>query len=107
VIYQIKTRRAAYTMRQAHIEIRETSVGEITVEYKGKPLEYSIYREQERKPSQATPTKMIDAVLYRSRPKPQRKYGPMPMSYPWRSFDCSEKSIAAMKNRGEICAWHD
>ena len=28
VIYQIKTKRAAYTMRQAHVEVRETSTRE-------------------------------------------------------------------------------
>jgi transposase len=43
VIYQIKTKRAAYTMRGAHVEVREKSSGEITIEYKQRALEYSIY----------------------------------------------------------------
>src|SRR5829696_3061711 len=39
VIYQIKTKRSAYTMRQAHVEVRERHTGEITIEYKQRPLE--------------------------------------------------------------------
>ena len=105
VIYQITTRRAAYAMRKAHVEVREPSGGEITIECKGKPLEYSVYREQERKPSQVTPSKMIDAALSRSTAKAPRKYGPVPMSHPWRGFDYSKKSIAAMEKRGDICTW--
>lgn len=103
VIYQIKTRRAAYTMRQAHVEVRETRSGEITIEYKGKRLEYSVYREQERQQSQVTPAKMIDAALSRSQSKLARKYSRVPISHPWRNFDYSEKSIAAMEKRGDIC----
>ena len=38
VIYQISTKRAAYTMRGAHVEVRETSGGEISIEYKGGDL---------------------------------------------------------------------
>jgi transposase len=105
VIYQVKTRRAAYTLRKAHVEVRETSTGEITIEYKGQPLGYSIYREQEREQSQVIPAKLIDAALSRPTPKPQRTYGPVPKSHPWRGFDYSKKSIAAMKKRGDISTW--
>jgi hypothetical protein len=35
VIYQIKTKRAAYTMRNAHVAVRETSSGEVTIETRG------------------------------------------------------------------------
>ena len=41
VIYQIKTKRATYTMRGAHVEVREKSNGEITIEYKKRALEYT------------------------------------------------------------------
>jgi len=105
VIYQITTRRAAYTLRGARVEVRETSTGEISLEYKGKPLAYSVHHEQEREQSQVIPAKMIDAALSRPTPKAQRKYGPVPMSHPWRGFDYSKKSIAAMEKRGDICTW--
>src|SRR5678815_4793441 len=39
VIYQIQTKRSAYTMRQAHVEVREQHTGEITIEYK--PVSYT------------------------------------------------------------------
>lgn len=32
VIYQIQTKRAAYTMRNAQVEVRETQAGAITIE---------------------------------------------------------------------------
>jgi hypothetical protein len=48
VIYQIQTKRSAYTMRQAHVEVREKHTGEITIEYKQQPLAYTIYQEQEQ-----------------------------------------------------------
>jgi hypothetical protein len=90
-------------MRGAHVEVREKSTGEINIEYKGKPLAYSVDREQEREQSQVTASKMIDSALSRSKAKAPRKYGPVPQSHPWRGFDYSEKSIAAMEKRGDIC----
>ena len=105
VLYQIKTKRAAYTMRGAHVEVRETSAGQITIEYKGQRLDYSIHREQERQQAQVIPTKMLDGALARPSPQAKRKPGPVAPSHPWRNFDYSEKSIAAMQKRGDICTW--
>ena len=102
-IYQIKTKRAAYTMRRAHVEVREKSSGEISIEYQGKALSYNVYREQERQQSQVTETKMIDAALSHTSAKPPRKYSPVPQSHPWRGFSYSEKSLQAMEKRGDIC----
>jgi hypothetical protein len=42
VIYQIKTKQPTYTMCGAHVEVREKSNGEITIEYKQRQLEYTI-----------------------------------------------------------------
>jgi hypothetical protein len=103
VIYQIVTKRASYTMRGAHVEVRETSTGEVSIEYQGQSLSYEVYREQEREQAQVTPSKHIDQAL--SRPAPRRKretYHP-PMSHPWKYFDYSEKSMEAMERRGDIC----
>lgn len=82
VIYQIKTKRAAYTMRRAQVEVREASTGEITIEYQGKLLCYSVYREQEQQQSQVTPPKMIDTALSRSSARGPRKYSPVAQSHP-------------------------
>ncbi len=54
--YQIETKRPAYTMRGAHIEVREASTGTLSVEYQGKPLVVSLYNEQAREPAHITPT---------------------------------------------------
>ena len=88
VIYQIKTKRAGYTMRQAQVEVRERHTGEITIEYKQRPLAYTIYQKQE--PQQG---KVIEA---------KQERGPVP-SHPWRRFYFSENSMQAKERRGELC----
>jgi transposase len=103
VIYQIATNRAAYTMRGAHVEVREAGGGEIRIEYKGRLLAYSVYAEQEQRQAQVTPSKLIDAALSRPAQTRQRKTYHPPMSHPWRYFDYSEKSMEAMEKRGDIC----
>lgn len=52
-------------MRCAHINLREKSNAEVIIEYKGKALSYSIYREQEQKQVQVTPSKLIEKALSR------------------------------------------
>jgi hypothetical protein len=56
VIYQIRTKRAAYTMRSAQVEVRETSTGDITIEYKGRLLEHAVYYEQEQHQAKVVPS---------------------------------------------------
>jgi hypothetical protein len=63
-VYQSKTKRAAYTMRNAQVEVREASTGEVTIEYKGRALEHSVYREQEQHQAKVVPS---NAVRYRCR----------------------------------------
>jgi hypothetical protein len=103
VIYQVETKRAAYTMRGAHVEVRETRAGEIRIEYQGKPLEYTVYQEQEQRQARVTPSKLIDAALSRPACTGKRKTYHPPMSHPWKHFDYSEKSMQAMERRGDIC----
>lgn len=103
VIYQIKTKRAAYTMRGAHVEVRESSCGEVSIEYQGKELSYSLYREQEQRQAQVTPSKLIDQALSRPLQKGKHKTYHPPMTHPWKYFDYSEKSMEAMERRGDIC----
>jgi hypothetical protein len=101
VVYQVRTKRAAYTLRGAHVEVRETSAGEIAIEYKGQRLDYGVYHEQERHQARVVPAKLLAVAP----PQPKRKRGPVPASHPWRNFDYSEKSIAAMQKRGDISTW--
>jgi len=103
VIYQIKTRRAAYTMRGAQVEVREKSNGEITIEYKQRPLEYTIYREQEQQQAKVVEAKLLQPAGARAPARPKQKRGPVPMSHPWRLFDFTENSMLARERRGELC----
>jgi transposase len=103
VIYQIKTKRSAYTMRKAQVELRENHLGEIAIEYKQRPLEYTIYSEQEQQQGKVIEAKLLQPAAARAAARPKQKRGPVPMSHPWRLFDFSENSMLAKERRGELC----
>lgn len=103
VIYQIKTKRSAYTMRKAQVEVRENQRGEITIEYKQRPLDYTIYSEQEQQQGKVIEAKLLQPAAARAAARPKQKRGPLPMSHPWRFFDFSENSMLAKERRGELC----
>lgn len=102
-LYQIKTERAAYTMRGARVEVRETEAGEVRIEYRGQPLPCSLYVEQEREQGRVVEPKLIDAALPRPAAGAKRERKGVALSHPWRDFNYSEKSIAAREKRGELC----
>ena len=99
VIYQIKTKRSAYTMRKAQVEVRENQVGEITIEYKQRPLEYTIYSEQEQQQGKVVEAKLLQPAAARAAARPKQKRGPVPMTHPWRLFDFTENSMLAKASR--------
>ena len=101
VIYQIKTKRAAYTLRGAHVEVREKSNGEITIEYKQRPLEYTIYGEHEQQQAKVVEAKLLQPAAARAAARPKQKR--VPMTHPWRLFDFTENSMLAKERRGELC----
>jgi len=103
VIYQIKTKRSAYTMRQAHVEVRERHTGEITIEYKQRPLEYTIYQEQEQQQGKVIESKLLQPAAARAAARPKQKRAPVPPSHPWRFLDFGENSMRARERRGELC----
>ena len=72
VIYQIKTKRPRYTMRGAHVEVREKSNGEITIEYKQRPLEYSIYCEHEQQQAKVVEAKLLQPAGARAPARPKQ-----------------------------------
>jgi len=102
VIYQIKTKRSAYTMRQAHVEVRERQTGEITIEYKQQPLEYTIYQKQEQQQGKVIESKLLQPAAARAAARPKQERGPVP-SNPWRGFHFSKNSMQAKERRGELC----
>jgi transposase len=101
VIYQIKTKRSAYTMRKAQVEVREKSTGELTIEYKQRPLEYTIYREQEQQQGKVIESKLLQPAAARAAARPKQKRGPA--ATPWRRFYFSKNSMQAKERRGELC----
>jgi transposase len=103
VIYQIQTKRAVYTMRHAQVEVRETSNGEITIEYKGQLLAYTVYRQQEQHQAQVVSSKLLQLAAARAAAQPNHKRGPVPSSHPWRSFEFTKNSLQAKERRGELC----
>jgi transposase len=103
VIYQIKTKRSAYTMRKAQVEVHEQVNGEITIEYKRQPLEYTIYGEQEQQQGKIVPAKLLQPAAARAAARPKQKRERLPSSHPWRRFYFSENSLQARERRGELC----
>ena len=102
VIYQIKTKRSAYTMRQAQVEVRERHTGELTIEYKQRPLTYTIYQKQEQQQGKVIESKLLQPAAARAAARPKQKQGPVP-STPWRRFYFSKNSMQAKERRGELC----
>ena len=77
VIYQIRTPRPTYAMRNAPVTVCQNAQGEITILYQGKPLDYTIYHKLARQAEVAT-TKSLDHQL--RQPKPPAA------NHPWRQY---------------------
>jgi len=92
VIYQIQTPRPLYALRNAQVVVRENRFGAITIEYKGKPLPYAVYRQQARQ-AKVTPSKQLNLALdsLTAPSKPRKPYIP-PADHPWRRFHLGNKS---------------
>ena len=74
-VYQIQTSRPSYAMRKASVTVCENNQGKIEILYKGQPLEYTIYQEQQRQ-SEVVSSKDIDSKL-------KKPYKPS-KDHPWR-----------------------
>ncbi len=93
VVYQIQTARPSYALRHAQVVVGEDRFGAITIAYKGKPLTYTVYREQ-AKQGAVTSGKQLNAAVDRltsSRTKKRKIYVPPP-DHPWRHAPISHKS---------------
>ena len=104
VIYQIKTKRPSYTLRGAHVEVREKSDGELTIEYKQRPLAYTIYNEQEQHQPQVIEAKLLQPAAARATARPKQKREFVPLSHPWKRFGVSKNSLQPRERRGELCS---
>lgn len=92
VVYQIVSKRPAYTMRKARVEVCESSSGEIRIIYKGKKLDYRIHHENERQ-SGVKDSKQIAAELgLKVVNRSGKKYIP-PQDHAWRRFNFGSKQM--------------
>lgn len=78
VIYQIHTKRPSYALRNAQVTVAESPQGQVSILYKGKPLNYSIFHQQPRQ-AEIVPTKQLNAHLDKPHPKPAP-------NHPWRNY---------------------
>jgi transposase len=78
VIYQIQTARPSYALRQAQVTVCENAQGEITILYKGKSLNFSIFLKQQHQ-AQVLSSKELDPHLNKKSHKPAP-------DHPWRQY---------------------
>jgi len=80
VVYQIQTKRPSYALRNAQVTVCEDAAGQITILYKTKPLEFTIFHKQAHL-AEVVDSKEVDRALqyqYLARiPAPD---------HPWRKF---------------------
>jgi transposase len=78
VVYQIQTSRPSYAMRKAKVTVCENSQEKIEIFYKGQPLDYTIYRKQQRQ-AEVVSSKAIDNKFKKphkpGKDHPWRRYG--------------------------------
>ncbi len=86
VIYQIHTPRPMYALRQATVVVQENARGEIAIEYKGKPLAYTIYRPAVHQAEVVT-SKQLAMPLEPPAPQKKRHKPQVPAAdHPWRQY---------------------
>lgn len=90
-------------MRGAHVEVCEKRNGEITIEYKQRSLEYTVYSEQEQQQAKVVEAKLLQPAAARAAARPKQKRKAVPLSHPWRLFDFTENSMLTRERRGELC----
>jgi hypothetical protein len=88
-IYQIQSKRPGYALRHARVTVCENRHREITLEYKGKSLDYTVYRPTPRQApvvSSKQLTMKLDALTVPAKPPKKRKPYVPPLDHPWRRF---------------------
>lgn len=99
-LYQVMTKRPAYTLRRARVEVREQFDGTLRVEYKGQRLIHEVITQQSP-PQVPTPTKHLNdrvSKLTKSRPSHQ----PAPPTHPWKRSYMTMKTPRQQSHRGHL-----
>lgn len=77
VVYQIQTARPGYALRHAHVTVHEHADGAVTIRYKGRLLEHTVFNRQQRQ-AEVVSSKSLDRKLR----KPTRPAA----DHPWRTY---------------------
>lgn len=77
-IYQILTSRPSYTLRKAQVTVTEDAQGHVSILYKGRSLDFSIFQQQPRQ-AEIVPTKELNPHLNKKPYKPAA-------DHPWRNY---------------------
>jgi transposase len=93
-LYQIQTPRPTYALRKAQVVVRENRQGEIAIEYKGKPLQYTRVQHQARQAEVVSSKQLalkLDELATAPTAKKPKPYVPPP-DHPWRGFRLGNKA---------------
>jgi transposase len=97
VVYQIQTQRPTYAMRDTAVTVCLDAQGKVTLLYKGKPLDYTIFHVQ-AKQAEIVETKLLDQALLN-----QSKAHKPAANHPWRKgFATSLSQSRDVPPRGDI-----
>ncbi len=100
VVYQIQTPRSSYALRKAQVLICQTAHGEVTIEYHGHSLPFTIF-EQQAKQASIVPSKLLNEVLNST---PLRTPTRPAVDHPWRTYKIRPTRSSPP---GDISTLHD
>ncbi len=81
-LYQVVTKRPAYTLRRARVEVREQADGTLLVEYKGQRLTHQAITRREE-PAEAVAARQLNERMSKTTASRPPRRTPKP-SHPWR-----------------------
>jgi transposase len=88
VVYQIRSNRPGYALRNAQVTVCENPQGEVTILYKNKPLPFTIYQKPIRQ-AEVVDSKTLDHQI--------KTPTPPPANHPWRRYGRSLTGLPILK----------
>src|SRR2546423_5976967 len=82
-LYQIKTKRPAYTLRHVKVEVREQADGSLRVEHHGKVLAHEVVT------AHSAPTTRLDDRVSKQIKSPPSRQGTPSATHPWKRYPVS------------------
>ena len=101
-IYQIQTSRPTYALRNVRVIVCENQHGEIAIDYKGKPLDYTVHRQAVHQAEVVSSKQLamkLDELTASAKPARKRKPYIPPSDHPWRQFRLGSKILKPCQPR--------